>query len=232
MKLRSVALAGLLGTGILMTSGCGTEDIVDAFNTALKTNVIHLANARDIQVDFTIDGNSNLVNAQSSQMAVVTGNDNYVVTNTTFDSVATFPKDSAHLYALCSADSVITDSATTGAREIEVINLSATAIDAGIGQTVTVTLYDDANNTLATASLAGQTLAGCSREVLPISNFALSAVKTVEVNDVNYTIPAYSADVEAKLTELNDVDFDIVVFDAAAQKGTIVPLATATELAI
>lgn len=107
-------------------------------------------------------------------------------------------------------------------------------------------MYGDAG-VLATASLSGQTLGGCSREVLPISDFTLSAVKTVAVNDINYTVPAYSDEVAAKLDELNDVDFDIVVFqyDSAIPtapakvvapsptiEATIVPLATATELAI
>ncbi len=246
MRLRSIVLAGLLGTGALMSSGCGTEDVTSLISSALNTNVINLANARTAQVDFTINGESNLVNSQTNKMAVVTGSDNYVVNNIVVDSPVPFAADSAYLYGLCVSDNVITDSATGGARQIEVINLSDAVLDAGADQNITVTLYGDAG-VLATASLSGQILGGCNREVLPISNFTLSAVKTVEVNDINYTVPAYSDEVAAKLDELNDVDFDIVIlqYDSATAasvpakiivqptiKATIVPLATATELAI
>lgn len=194
--------------------------------------MVHLTNARAYSVEFTIDGDSNVVGPESNEMVVVTGHNTYTVNNTAVDHEATFPKDSAHLYALCVDDNVITDSATTGARQIEVMNLSSTPIDAGSGKTVTVTLYNSADESIASASLTGQTLAACSRETLPFPDFALSAVKTVEVNDVNYTVPPYDAEIAAKLDQLNDVDFDIVVYNPNMEKGTIVPLATATQLAL
>lgn len=230
MKLRSIALAGLLGAGLVMTSGCGTDDVVDAVNDLLKINVIHLANGTSAPVDFAVTSiPDETVGSMASTMVVVEGNDNYTVTAQGASSES-FAKDSAHLYALCSSGSVITDSATGGDRQIEVINLSGNIIDAGSGQTLAVTLYDASDAVLASASLAGQTLAACSREALSFPAFSLSAVKTVGVNDVNYTVPAYDSDVAAKIDQLNNVDFDLVVFDPNAQKGTIVPLATAAEL--
>ena len=235
MKLRSIVTAGLLGTSLLTVTGCWLEDEVkDKIEEALKTNVIHLANGRTSQVEFTIDDDSELVGSETSKMVVVTGHDTYTVNNTAVDHEATFAKDKAHLYALCVDDNVLTDTSTTGARQIEVMNLSGTPIDAGSGKTVTVTLYNSTDELIASASLEGQILAACSRETLPFPDFALSAVKTVEVNDVNYTVPPYDEDIAAKLDQLNDVDFDIVVFDPTpgSEKGTIVPLATAVELAI
>lgn len=116
MRLRSIILAGLLGTGALMTGGCGTNDVTTLISSALNTNVINLANARTTQVDFTIDGESNLVDGLTSKMAVVSGSDNYVVNNTAVDSSSTFAADSAYLHGLCVSDNVITDSATGGAR--------------------------------------------------------------------------------------------------------------------
>ncbi len=230
MKLRSIVTAGLLGAGLLMMSGCDWFE--DKAEDALKPNVIHLANGQTSQVEFTIEDDSHLVDGYSSKMVPVTGHNTYTVNNTQMNYPVDFPKDSAHLYALCENDGVLTDSATTGARQIEVMNLSNTVIDAGSGQTVTVTLYDASGTNIASASLAGQTLATCSRETLPFPDFALSAVKTVEVNDVNYTVPPYDTDIAAKLDQLNDVDFDIVVFDTTpgSEKGTIVPLATTSDL--
>ncbi len=234
MKLRSIVTAGLLGAGLLTMSGCDwfedkAEKIVE---DALKANVIHLANGQTSLVEFTIEGDSHFVDGLSSEMVPVTGHDTYTVNNTVMDYPVDFPKDSAHLYALCAADNVITDSATTGLRQIEVINLSNTVIDAGSGETVTVTLYNSTDEAIASASLTGQILAACSRAELSFPAFTLSEVKTVEVNDVNYTVPPYDDDIAAKLDQINDVDFDIVVFDttSGSEKGTIVPLATTSDL--
>ncbi|WP_345976491.1 hypothetical protein [Sulfurimonas sp. HSL3-7] len=236
MKLRSIVTAGLLGAGLLTMSGCDwfedkAEEIVE---DALKPNVIHLANGQTSLVEFTIEGDSHFVDGFSSDMVPVTGHDTYTVNNTVVDHPVDFPKNSAHLYALCATDNVITDSATTGSRQIEVINLSNTVIDAGSGKTVTVTLYNSSDAAIASASLAGQTLAVCSRAELSFPSFTLSDVKTVEVNDVNYTVPPYDADIATKLDQINDVDFDIVVFDTTpgSEKGTIVPLATTSDLEI
>ena len=228
MKLRSIALAGLLGSGLLMTTGCGTDDIVDLVNDLVKANVIHVANANS-GVNFTVDGVDEVVSQDSSQMFVVNGKDSYTVSNGVNNSPADFPKDSAHLYALCENGGVITDTATGDVRQIDVINLSGTAIDAGAGETLEVSVFNGAN-LLATMQLSGQTLDACTKEALPTTSFNLSDVTRVEVNGVGYDVPAYDSDVTAVLDELNDVDFDIVVFDAATEKGTIVPLATAAEL--
>ena len=205
MKLRSIALAGLLGSGLLMTSGCGTDDIIDAINDALKVNVIHVANANS-GVNFTVDGVDEVVSQDSNKMFVVEGKDTYTVSNGVNNSPADFAKDSAHLYALCENGSVLTDTATGGVREIEVLNLSNTVIDAGTGQTLAVTVFNG-TEVLATMNLSGQTLAACSREALPTASFNLSDVTRVEVNGVGYDVPPYDSDVEAVLTDLNEVDF-------------------------
>ena len=234
MKLRSIALAGLLGAGLMMSAGCTEDDVVDAINDALKTNVIYVANATAGDVTYTIEGelnsNSQIVGANESKMFFTQGQDTYTVANSVNNEPRDFAKDSAHLYAQCNSEAIITDTATGGARQIEVVNLSSTPIDAGSGQQVGITLYNAAGTVLASATLSGQTLAACAKEALPAMTFNLSDVKTIEVQDINYTVPAYDQDVTDVLNSLNDVDFDIVVFDVATQKGTVVPLATAAQL--
>lgn len=230
MKLRSIALAGLLGGALLMTSGCSSDDVLDAVNDVLKVNVIHVANAND-GVNFTVDGTDEVVSKDSSKMFIVEGKDSYTVSNGVNNSPEDFAKDSAHLYALCNNGSVLTDTATGGVREIEVLNLSAAPINAGVDQNITVKVYNGVVE-LATMNLGGQTMSACSRAIVPAATFDLSDVTRVEVNGVVYDVPAYDSDVTAVLDSLNDVDFDIVIFDTSvgAEKGAIVPLATAVEL--
>ena len=234
MKLRTIALAGLLGTGLMMTSGCGSVE--DAIADALRINVVHVANGATNQVEFDIEGeldsNSQLVDAQKSKMFIVSGQDTYTVNNKAVDAPRNFAKDSAHLYALCADDrGVMTDSATGGTREIEVFNLSTQTIGTSAAP-LNITLYGAQNNVLATAT-AASSVGNCNKESVTFNNpFDLVDVKKVGLNDINITVPEYDADVQSKIDSLNDVDFDIVIFDAniSNPKGTIVPLATAKEL--
>jgi len=225
MKLRSIALAGLLGGALLMMSGCSKDDVIDAVNDALKANVIHVANANS-GTAFYVDGEDKQVSEDSSRMFIVKGKNSYTVSDGVNNIEKNFPKDSAHLYALCENDTVLTDTATDGGREIEILNLSGATLSGG---NVTVTLYNDSGTAIATKAL-NKALDACQREVLDLTGFDLKDVETVEINDVNYTIPNYNSDVTAVLDSLNDVDFDIIVFDEATPSGTIVPLATAAEL--
>jgi len=230
MKLRSIILAGLLGGTLLMTSGCGSDDVKDAIADALKTSVIHVANAHPTETNFIVegalDGENKIVAKNSSEIFSANGENSYTVSNGDNDSPVDFEKDSAHLYALCANGTVITDSAK-GKREIEILNLSGIPLS---GNDVTVTLYNESGANIATKTL-GKELGACKNEVLTFdSSFNLKDIETVEINDANYTIPGYGSDVTKVLDSLDGVDFDIVVFDESANKGTIIPLATATDL--
>ena len=231
MKLRAIALAGLLGAGLLMTSGC--EEVEDVVADALKVNVIHIANGATKEVEFNIDSDKKLIPEQKSKMYVVDGEDTYNVNNTAVDASRDFSKDSAHLYALCADDKgVMSDSATGGTREIEVFNLSTKTIGT-VTDPLTITLYDAKNNKLATTTVTNTTVGGCDKERVTFDkHFELVDVKKIKVNDANLTVPEYEEDVKKKIDSLNDVDFDIIIFDANVSnpKGTIVPLATGAEL--
>ncbi len=237
MKLRSIALAGLLGSALLMTSGCSKDDVIDAINNALKTNVIYIANANVVD-GFTVEGSLDSVEAKtvaknSSKIFVVEGQDSYTVNNDAKHAPKEFVKDSAHLYALCANDSVLTDTATTEARQIEILNLSNDPISAGDGDFL-VTLYDGDDEVLAEMALEEHTLAACAKELLlePTQPFNLSDVKRVDVSGVSYNVPPYDTKVGDALDKLNGVDFDIIIFDptSGAVEATIIPLATAVEL--
>ena len=234
MKLRSIALAGILGAGLFMTSGCGVDNVTDIVNDALKTNIIHLANGQEQPVRFQVDGDlsgDEVVKAYTSTMVFVNGQDNYTVNNTTVDAPKIFSKESAHLYALCANDSVITDSATGNARKIEVINLSNTVIgttEAGIN----VEFFNAVGEVLASQHIAGA-VGACERATIPNpEDLQLTDVKEIAVSGVHFVIPDYDDDIKQKIDELNDVDFDVIVFDANTTdpKGAVVPLATPKEL--
>ena len=73
----------------------------------------------------------------------------------------------------------------------------------------------------------------CAKETLPSTSINLIDVKSVSVDGLRYDIPTYNSDIQNKLNDLNNVDFDLVVFEAGSNpKGTVVPLATPTELSI
>ena len=236
MKLRSIVLAGLLSASFLTMSGCNTDDIIDAVNDALGTNVVNVANGQNAPVHFDLEGqldsNDQVVDALANKMFVLNGQDEYNVQVLGEDStVRTFPKDQAHLYALCDNGGVLTDTSTGGARDIEVINLSNTEIGTN-GTNVHVSFYNAANELLVSATING-TVTACAKATLPtVTNLQLSDVKFVEVNNLRYEVPEYNSDIEAKLDELNDVDFDLIVFDPSETdpKGTVVPLATAAQI--
>ena len=235
MKLRSIVLAGLLGTSLLTMSGCNTDDVIDAINDALGTNVVTIANGKIVTESFDVEGyigNDSDVDSMKSQMFVLNGSDDYDVQVRGDDSTkVNFPKDGAYLYAVCNNGGILTDSATGGARNIEVVNLSNTAIGTN-GTNVNVTFYDASGATLASSTIIGEVNA-CAKGTLPtITNLRLADIKEVEVNGVRYDVPEYNSDIEAKLDELNDVDLDLIVFDANEDdpKGTIVPLATAAQI--
>jgi len=236
MKLRSIVLAGLLGTSLLTMSGCNTDDVIDAINDALGTNVVTIANGKIVTESFQIEGelnnNNQDVDSMKTKMFVLNGSDDYDVQVTGDDSTkVNFPKDGAYLYAVCNNGGILTDSATGGARNIEVVNLSDTAIGTN-GTNVNVTFYDASGAALASSTIIGEVNA-CAKGTLPaINNLRLADIKEVEVNGVRYDVPEYNSDIEAKLDELNDVDLDLIVFDPSDTdpKGTIVPLATASQI--
>jgi len=237
MKLRSIVLAGLIGTSLLTMSGCNTDDVIDAINEALETSVVHVANGKNVNTSFKLEGevNNNVqdVNTMSSKMFALIGESSYNVEVLGQETATrrTFSSDSAYLYALCSNGGILTDSATGGARDIEVVNLSDTAIGTD-GGGVAVTFYNAAGAPLGNAVING-TVQACQKATLPtVPNLRLADVKFVEVNGARYEVPAYDSDIEAKLDQLNDVDLDLIVFDPDQNnpKGTVVPLATPGEI--
>ena len=239
MKLRSIALAGLLSAGLFMSSGCSIEDVTDAINDALKSNIIHVANGQSNTVTFEVEGdlNSNTqdVNGLTNKMFFTNGQDSYSVSNTVSadygvtNSTKTFPKDGAYLYGLCANGNVITDSATSGQRQIEVVNLSNTAV--GTNGNVEVVFYGENNEELDRRTINGE-VAACSKATLPASSVVLKDLRAVSVNGTLFTIPNYDADIDSELDKLNNVDLDLVVYDVNDQKGTIIPLATAKQLSL
>ena len=182
-------------------------------------------------VEFTIEGEENStlqpVGELTSNMFYTQGEDQYTVTDEVSTGSEEFAKENAHLYALCSNKNVLRDSAIEGLRHINIINVSDTNITNGGIVEVTLKLDGHSDEDAVLTS----DLNACSKnELLFAQEFALSDIRSFEVNGASYTLPEYDEDVLNAIDALDAVDFDIVIFDPIAQIGAIVPLATADEL--
>ena len=244
MKLRSIVLASLLGAGLGMSSGC-SDAVKDAINDLEKTNVITIANANSNSA-FYIDNELKEVVQNSSKMFVVADNDTYAVRSDATSFTTSFAKDGSYLYAQCKIivggeNGVLVD-AGTGTRNIQVFNISGEAIGNESDEPVEITLYGAGENILATAKITDPRndnaemtkLNSCYKaDVSFEGDFKLVDVKMVQVGDTFINVPAYDQDIAEAIDALDQLDFDVVVFNAmeGEEKGTIIPLATAADLA-
>ena len=131
MKLRSIALAGLLGTGMLMTTGC---DLLDEVEEALKSNVIYTTNGTTSTVTFSVtEGADEAVLPMEFAAYPLLGEDNYEVTYNGAASKS-FPAGDIHHYVAtdCNADGYLAH--TASATKVHVVNLTDTAYESGAVQ--------------------------------------------------------------------------------------------------
>ena len=220
MKLRSIALAGLLGAGLIMTSGCGTDDVEKFVNNILNTSYITIANAANTQ-DFIVEGtvsSDTTVNQDSTKFFGVVDHNDYTVSTQGSTVSDTFHKDGGYLFGLCSNGAQAVSDSTDGHR-INVVNLDSTNPIAS--QTIEFGFDNGDANISATVSVGT-----CAKvAVAAFDAINTGAVEAVKINGELISMPTLDQDVEDAIDALlGQAEFDLVVFDAVNNIGTAVPI--------
>ena len=216
MKLRSIALAGLLSAGLLMTSGC-TEDLIEDI---LKVNVIYTLNARGEQVTFTVTGDTDTpVQDQEYAPHLLTGHSDYAVSYTPGAPVPiSFPYGSVYMYAAanCSLAANGYLQHEVNANKVNFVNLSEVNLP-GSSSLIVITQADG-----VTTHTVAEDIGLCS------VNGASSLDGVVFENDMTIsldggTTTAYTVTgMDPDLIALGDrLKIDVVLFDG---NMTVVPM--------
>ena len=226
MKLRSIALAGLLGTGLLMTSGCGTDDVTDLVGDLIKQNVVYTLNGTSGPVTFTVTGDTDTeVLSQEYAPHVLTGSSTYDVSYSGGPNVS-FPDGSVYLYAAttCSTASGAL-SHEVNANKVNIVNLSETDIVPGVDTSIVVTQVNGTTHSIT------ETVGKCSVAGVPSLNSVVLENDmniTVTSNGIvltNYTVTGIDPDLIALG---NTVKVDVVLFND--NTVTAVPMAGYDDL--
>jgi len=230
MKLRSIALAGLLGAGLIMTSGCTEDDVKDAITDITKANVVYAVNGYTDSTDITVGGTVYPVTAYNLEAVPLTGDAQTAVSytkNSNTSDESHFDYGNAHMYIAtdnsnCSqAGSLfyVRDS-STGTGKVEVFNLTLSDYDA-TQETVKVHINGGTVNERVVAITAtNSAVASCQKvaatQTLADLNMQVGDTVAVEVN--GQTSSAYT--IEDNIP--TNVDIDLVVF--SNDNGVFVPL--------
>ena len=217
MKLRSIALSGLLGAGLLMTSGC-SEDIIEDI---LKANVIYTVNGTVSDVTFTVTGDTDaFVASKEYAPHLLTGHSDYAVSYTPNTGLVpiSFPHGSVYMYA--AANCTLAASGylqhEVNANKVNFVNLSETNLPGGTGLIV-ITQADGTEHTVT------EDIGLCS------INGAASLNGVVLENDMNISIDGGSTTLytvtgmDPDLIALGDkLKIDVVLFEDGTMN--IVPM--------
>lgn len=207
MKLRSIVLAGLLGAALVMTSGCGTDDVKDILG--VNTSALYAVNDLSGNIVVTVNGEQKTVDAMgiAKVFPTTSRDDNLDVSydngaSTDLGSVQ-LNNDGIYVYAAtdCNASKdYLLD--TYNGQKVRVMNLT----DAAIVKTDIVVKHDGADVSIpenAAACAVTSTFTGDTTGIWSVT------VNGKTYDDVNIT---------------RDIGFEIVVYSTAPNEGTIVPL--------
>lgn len=207
MKLRSIALAGLLGAGLVMTSGCGKDDVKDILN--INTSAVYAVNDLSGDINVTVKDEQKTVESMGiAKVFPTTSQDDKL--NVSYDDGAStdlgstqLNNDGIHVYAATQCDPTkefLVD--TYDGKKVRVMNLTGAAIDKGnvvvTHDGVPVTIPENAAPCAVTSTFTDDT-----RGIWSVT------VDGEAYPDVNLT---------------KNIGFEIVVYSTAPNVGTIVPL--------
>jgi len=216
MKLRSIALAGLLGTGLLMSSGCSLEDTLQDI---LKTNVVYTTNGTTVSGTFSATNATDQVVASNSFTVFPLAGDD--TTTVTFNgaSDASFAYGNIHHYiaTTCNANGYLAH--TADATKMHIVNLTGNTYDAN------KIIIKQADGTTLTSSAAYN----------PCTIGAASDFNNIVIENGM----SFSTDGGGSYTNISDIDsdylaiannikFDMVIF--ADSTGVLVPMAGYDDL--
>ena len=229
MKLRSIALAGLLGTGLIMTSGCGTDDVVDAINDLVKPNVVYVVNGFSSGITAHANGESSMISSNGMEPFALTGSGNtdvYYEVGANSSEHTSLAYGNAHLYVatpVCSPVNglgKITD-VSTGTGIVELVNATGSALTADSTNTVTVHVKNNSTTVDHVLALqSGTTVAACSKAT---STTTIAGLGIVQGSIVSVTIGSTTSSTYTVTDNVpTTVDVDIVYL--GSDNAVAVPL--------
>jgi hypothetical protein len=209
MKLRSIVTAGLLGTGLLMMSGCDwlDDEVEDALPKVASVSVVNNVPGGS-PIDVTVDGDTQSVAYQ--------GNFTYYPTVTTSDKVRvsyaggdaiTVSSSGIHVIGIntdCISSAYVKD--TLDINKIRVMNLT----------TADLTSSEDINITYNGAPVVFPTTVGACASV--------SAHDGSLVGEWKITISGGETHTINVLEETLISGYELIVYDTETPKGYVIPL--------
>ena len=202
MKLRSIALAGLLGAGLLMTSGCNEDDVKDLLPKIASVNVV---NGTAGNLDVTVDGTEKPV----SSYGTFTG-----FSSTTTDSTVdiSFPGNPStavstgdiHVVGINTACADIYIDDKIDDKKIRVMNLSNSSITAS---TIEIT------NTNGTSITLPSDVGSC--KIVSTYTGSILGIWTIKVNGAQV---GSSVDISTSLI----AGVELVIYDNST--ATVIPI--------
>ncbi len=198
MKLRTIALAGLLGAGLLMTAGCNETDVVKAAGDAAKFNVVNVVNGyNDTIIAHADDDKETLKVGKQHAFALKGKSENavYYEVGNNQSKETKFKYGSSYLYVAsdkCNLDDgfgSIKDE-TTGKGEVRVINATNDQYTVNATNSVIV-IVDGKEHKLSIP--VGTSINGCDMEASATKIAELGIKKgsmvSVKIGDANATAP-------------------------------------------
>ena len=220
MKLRSIILAGLIGTSLLTMSGCNEDDVEKVINDILNTSYITIANAantQDFEVQGTLSSDTSVVE-NGTKFFAVTDHSDYTVSTSGGTVSDTFHKDGGYLFGLCSNGAHAVSDSSDGHR-IGVVNLDS---DHNItNQKIEFSFSNGDANVSATVSVGA-----CAKTIVPaFDNINTSVVNGLTVNGKSYSLMPLTPELEDAFEALEGrAEVDLVVFDVHNNIGTAIPI--------
>lgn len=212
MKLRSIALSGLLGAGLLMTSGCGTDDVTDLVGDLLQQNVVYTVNGTGGDVTFTVGTESNLVVDKAYNADLLTGSDSYAVSYTPNGGLTpvSFNEGSTYIYAATTCTGAGQLNHEVNANKVNIVNLS-TEITPGEVTSIVITQADGITTHDVTEIVGGCAVTG----VPSLNGVVIENEMNIKVTVNGEVIQDYTVtEIDPDLIALgNTLKVDVIIFD-------------------
>ncbi len=202
MKLRSIALAGLLGAGFLMTSGCKEDDIIP------RVASVNVVNATVGDLSVTVDSSTKTVHSQGEFVPFpIVSTDDSINVSFNGGSTTSVANDAIHVVGINTACNGEYVKDTLDANKLRVMNLSAT----------TEVKITDVNITFNGVQVDIPNKIGiCS--VVSTHSGSINGTWTLQINGGTVDTVNINNDLVSGV--------ELIIYDVTSQKGTAIPLAS------
>ena len=222
MKLRSIVLAGFLGAGLLMTSGCS-----DILEDILEVNVVYTVNGTGASVVFSVTGDTDTdVLDKEYAPHLLTGHSNYDVSYVPNGGVAivSYPAGSVYMYAATTCTGTGYLEHEVNANKVNFANLHPTLDIPGSSANIVITQADGITTHAMTDDIGSCSINGAPS----LGGIVFENNMTISLD--GGTTTAYTVTgIDPDLVALGDrLKVDIVLFDDGSM--TVVPMAGYDEL--